>query len=143
VALAPTGEAVMWFSMNHNETIPPGGPECTEGCTDGATALECNSNYTRGQTFTTYLSWTLDAGFTRWAPPLVIQEGTTTSQDTNMAAIILGNGSVVGLWRSKQFGGLHRVTAGHWKDPKSYQWHEHEKPLLAVAIHPLAPEVRP
>ena len=142
VALAPTGEAVMWFSMNHDGSMPPGGSECTEGCTNGATTKRCNSNYMRGQSFTTYLSWTLDPDFTQWAQPVVIQEGTPISQDTNMAAVILSNGSVVGLWRSKQYGGLHRVTATHWRDPRSYQWREHERALLPVADHPLAPEVR-
>jgi hypothetical protein len=140
VALSPSGDAVMWFSMNLNNTLPPGGAECTEGCTDGSTNPACNSNYTRGQNFTTFVSWTLDPGFQRWSTPLVIEQGTVTSQDTNMAAVVLRNGSVVGLYRSKQFGGLHRVTAADYRVPASYMWHEHEPPLMSEAAHPLAPE---
>ena len=34
-----------------------------------------------------------------------------TSQDTNLAAVILANGSVVGLWRSKQcYPSVHMKT---------------------------------
>eukprot|EP00729_Bicosta_minor_P029839 gene29839-1321_t len=57
-----------------------------------------------------------------------------------MAAIILNNGSVNGLWRSKQYGGIHRVTAALWSDPSSYDWHYHDTPLFTEAAHPLAPE---
>jgi|EP01046_Picozoa_sp_COSAG06_P020853 hypothetical protein len=140
VALGPDGEAVMWWSMSHPGAGPPGGDECTVGCTDGQTVPSCNSNYTRGQTFTTYVSWTTDDAWTVWSKPLVIQEGTVTSQDTNMASVVLGNGSVVGLWRSKQFGGIHRVTAGHYREPASYNWHETGAALFKEAAHPLAPE---
>lgn len=140
VALGSKGEAVMWFSANHPGTVPPGGEECTVGCTDGQTVPACNSNYTRGQTFTTYVSWTTDEEWSVWSQPLVIQEGTVTSQDTNMASVVLANGSVVGLWRSKQFGGIHRVTAGHYTDPTTYDWHETDRPLFTEAAHPLAPE---
>lgn len=140
VAVGPRGEAVMWWSMSPPGTEPPGGKECSVGCTDGQTVPSCNSNYTRGQTFTTYVSWTTNEAWTVWSKPLVIQQGTVTSQDTNMAAVVLQNGSVVGLWRSKQYGGIHRVTALHYTDPASYDWHTSEPPLFAEAAHPLAPE---
>jgi hypothetical protein len=137
--MAPTGEVVMWFSMNHDGSTPPGGPECTSGCTDGQTVKSCNSNYTRGQTFTTFMAWSADFGGS-WSAPVVLQEGTVTSQDSNMAATILSNGSVVGLYRTKQYGGIHRVTAAHWKEPTSYTFDIASKPLFADAAHPLAPE---
>ncbi len=140
VALGPHGEAVMWFSMSPQGTAPPGGKECSVGCTDGQTVPSCNSNYTRGQTFTTYVSWTTDEAWKVWSKPLVIQRGTVTSQDTNMASVVMHNGSVVGLWRSKEYGGIHRVTATHYADPASYDWHISERPLFAEAAHPLAPE---
>ena len=46
-----------------------------------------------------------------------------TNMDTNLAVVILGNGSVVGIGRTG--GGstgiiVHLVTASHWKDPASY-----------------------
>ena len=70
--------------------------------------------------------------FGPWSKPVVIQEGTVSSQDTNMAAIILKNGSVNGLWRSKQYGGIHRVTAALWSDPSSYDWHYHVSILVSL-----------
>jgi hypothetical protein len=142
VARAPTGQTVMYFSMSHPGAIPPGGDECTAGCTDGSTTPECNSNYTRGQTFTTWMSHTLstDLNNAAWSKPVVLQEGTVTSQDTNMAAVVLPNGTVNGLWRSKQYGGIHRVTATDWSDPTTYDWHYSDKPLFTEAAHPLAPE---
>jgi hypothetical protein len=140
VALSPLGEAVMWWSMNPPNSSPPGGAECVSGCVDGATVPQCNSNYTRNQSFTTYVSWTLDDSWTTWSPPMIVLQGTPTSQDSNMAGTILPNGSVVGLWRTKQYGGLHRVTAGNYKDPTSYVWHEHDAVVAPSAAHPLAPE---
>lgn len=129
VVMAVVGHQVMWWSMNPNGSVPPGGQECVGSCTDGSTTPRCNSNYTRGQTFTTYVSWTLNANFTQWSEPLVIQEGTVTSQDTNMAAVILENRSVVGLYRSKQYAGCtgslqqtivtHRHTSG---TSTSHRW---------------------
>ena len=87
VALGPEGEAVMWFSASHPGAVPPGGPECTAGCTDGSTVRQCESNYTRGQTFTTWMSWAPRGDWSEaaWSTPVVIQEGTVSSQDTNMA----------------------------------------------------------
>ena len=42
--------------------------------------------------------------------------------DTNLAVLILTDGSVVGIGRTGGRGGIvaHLVTAAHWKDPSSY-----------------------
>ena len=70
----------------------------------------------------------------------MIEEGTASSQDTNMAAVILPNGTVNGLWRSKQYGGIHRVTAADWRDASAYDWHYRDPPLFPEAARPLGPE---
>merc|ERR1719506_1107816 len=54
---------------------------------------------------------------------LFANQRSQTNMDTNLAVVILQNGSVVGIGRSG--GGptgiiAHLVTAGHWKDPSSY-----------------------
>ena len=46
-----------------------------------------------------------------------------TPMDTNMAAVILSNGSLVGMWRDHEPTGKsvpHLVTATNWKDAKTY-----------------------
>lgn len=60
-----------------------------------------------------------------WSKPelLFAAEREETNMDTNLAVVILQNGSVVGIGRTG--GGptgiiAHLVTAGHWKDPSSY-----------------------
>ena len=41
--------------------------------------------------------------------------------DTNMAPVILGNGSLFGLWRNDDDrGSVHVVRAEDWRDPDTY-----------------------
>merc|ERR1711906_96503 len=52
---------------------------------------------------------------------------TMTPMDTNLAAVIKKDGSLVGMWRDHHPTGKsvpHLVTATHWKDPSTYKFSE-------------------
>ena len=134
VSRAPTGEFVMYWSGNNDGEYPlaiNGGRECTN-CSDGSTGSAC---YGLGRNWSvpllTWMSWSFppppgqppDAPW-NWSTPMQIPSSQPLI-DTNMAGVILGNGSFVGLWRdnSGQDPGpsaLHRVTASSWRDPSTY-----------------------
>ena len=72
----------------------------------------------------TYMSWTATATGNWSAPVLVL--GPKVEMDTNMAAVIKADGSLVGQWRDHYPGGKHStphlVTAANWKDPATYKY---------------------
>ena len=127
VARAPTGEWVVWFTGDPEGASPP--PLCTE-CAGGNTLANtsCATGYTVNGP--TYLSWA-SAPEGPWSKPqrLFAAQANQTNLDTNLAATILSNGSVVGIGRN---GGdptgilAHLVTAESWRDPSSYvgRWEE-------------------
>ena len=127
VARAPTGEWVMWFTGDPEGVPPP--PLCKQ-CVDGNTLANtsCATGYTINGP--TYLSWAASP-YGPWSTPqrLFAAQANDTNLDTNLAASILANGSVVGIGRT---GGAptgiiaHLVTATDWRDPTSYvgRWDE-------------------
>ena len=127
VARAPSGEWVMWFTSDPEATPPL--PLCRE-CSDGTTYANttCPTGYTVNGP--TYLSWATSP-HGPWSQPqrLFAAQANETNMDTNFAAAILHDGSVVGIGRT---GGkptdivAHLVTATHWRNPASYtgNWKE-------------------
>lgn len=123
VARAPTGEFVMWFTGEIAGKHPPRCRECADGRTPANTS--CYTGFGGGPT---YLSWA-STPFGPWSAPqrLFAAQANETNLDTNLAATILRNGSVVGIGRT---GGAptgiiaHLVTARDWRAPESYvgQW---------------------
>ena len=127
VTVAPTGEYVAFFSYNPNEG--PSRPVCN--CTDGSTPSTCHKKAKVSapmieNTDPTYMSYsTSPTG--NWSKPVLVLGPTIvpkmTPMDTNMAAVILSNGSLVGMWRDHEPTGKsvpHLVTATNWKDAKTY-----------------------
>lgn len=128
VTRGPSGEWVMYFVMNP-------APEAAEDCTNTSASAEAvrsggsggNSLRYRGDQ-PTYMSMARSA-VGPWSPPqVVIPVNNFSNADSNLAAVITGNGSVVGLWRVRTFppaavGGssrIHLLTASDWSDPSTY-----------------------
>ena len=121
VARAPTGEWVMWFTGDPEGVAPPP----VHSVHNGGNTL-ANTSCATGYTINgpTYLSWASAPGGP-WSKPqrLFAAQANQTNLDTNLAATILPNGSVVGIGRN---GGsptgilAHLVTARSWRDPASY-----------------------
>ena len=123
VMRAPTGEFVMlWTGNNGTGPLPVrGGQQCA--CLDGSTPPTCTTGRNWSIPLLTYMSYAVfPAG--PWSPPLLIPS-VAPLIDTNMAGVILSNGTFVGLWRdnSGQTPGpsaLHRVVAADWRQPATY-----------------------
>ena len=133
IARAPTGEWVAWFSYR----FPSAGrseadPRCTN-CTGGSTGIHSCP----GQPWTSYdrdptaMSWSASP-LGPWTEPVRVSVA-MPGIDTNLAAVIKSDGSVVGLWRERSKQPLplghhstpHVLTATDWKDPSTYTWHPH------------------
>ena len=106
------------------QVLPPLCTQCAGGNTWANTT--CQTGYTINGP--TYLSWA-KSPFGPWSKPqrLFAGQSNQTTLDTNLAATILANGSVVGIGRT---GGpptgiiAHLVTARDWRNASAYvgQW---------------------
>lgn len=121
VMRAPTGEWVMWYTGDVEGVPPP--PPCTE-CTGGTTPANTSCSAGAAATGPTFLTWAHSPNGP-WSTPqrLFKTQANQTNMDTNLAAAILADGSVVGIGRTG--GGptgiiAHLVTARHWREPASY-----------------------
>ena len=113
----------MFFVMNPD----PGPPE---NCTAlGATPVGWAPRYHGDQP--TYMSWSHSANGP-WSDPVeVIGIDAAHNADSNLAAAIYPNGSLVGMWRSRSFptavpsgsSRVHLLTARDWRDPSTYNTH--------------------
>lgn len=125
VVRAPTGEWVMYFTAGQ-----PGDPKPTACsiCKDGKTPPNCPGG--AAGTGPTYMSFA-QSPEGPWSEPVELfksQEG-QWNMDTNLAMVILDDGSAVGICRT---GGdptgiiAHLATASDWRDPESYvgSWNE-------------------
>jgi hypothetical protein len=128
LARAPTGEFVVYFTAHDpsNHSVPPG---CA--CTNGTSSVACGNQPFLGST-PTYMSWSKPSGPggsggpSTWSPPVQLfkSQQSEINMDTNFAAVILANGSVVGLGRTGTAANgiaIHLVTAKHWREPSSYR----------------------
>jgi hypothetical protein len=111
-----TGEWALFFTLKS----PSGRTVCN--CTDGSTPpATCGGLQGEGPT---YVSWASSPGGP-WATPLLLKDMGGSQSDTNLAPIILPNGSLVGIWRTWDRGSWpHLVTAAHWKNASSYTFFE-------------------
>ena len=107
-----TGEWAIFFTYK----VPSTRPICN--CTDGSTVpRSCGKTKGEGPTF---VSWSA-APEGPWTEPLLLIDTGGRQADTNLAPVILANGSLVGIWRNSQSGSTpHLVTATHWKNASSY-----------------------
>jgi hypothetical protein len=127
VSRAPSGEWVLYWSgypQNHGL-----GPPCLNACTDGWTPGNLSAygcKLPRGGSPPTYMSWAM-APDGPWSPPVKVL---AASWDTNLAVVILKNGSAVGTARSHGMP-VYLVTASNWKNSSSYRYHS-EKPILEL-----------
>ena len=117
-----TKEWALFFTLKSPDG--PGRPLCN--CSDGS-SVACPATGAEGPTV---VSWAASpAG--PWSPPLLIKDMGGRQSDTNLAAVILPDGSLVGIWRvwdgSQEIcknlrGGSCPllVTAEHWKNASTY-----------------------
>lgn len=129
VTRGPNGEYVAFFS--YNPKPGPTRPVCTL-CTDGSTPETCKKLVAPmiENTDPSYMSWAPNATGPWSEPVLVLGPSvvrTMTPMDTNLAAVINKDGSLVGMWRDHVPTGKsvpHLTTASNWKDPKTYKFSE-------------------
>ena len=119
VSRAPTGEWVLYWSG-----YPKGrslGPPCMSACTDGWTPKNLSAygcKLPRGGSPPTYMSWAASPDGP-WSPPV---EVLAAPWDTNLAVVILQNGSAIGTARRNGMP-VYLVSASNWKNASSYQYH--------------------
>lgn len=121
VVRAPTGEWIMYFTASQNISGPQP-PVCT-ACSNGRTSASCNGS--AAGSGPTYMTWS-HSPFGPWRTPqrLFFDQKEKIDMDTNLAVVVLSNGSVVGIGRT---GGpptgivARLVSAEHWRDPSSYR----------------------
>lgn len=151
---APTGEFVVWFTTTRfgcgtfGPCVPapfnassdnPGGPTCWEGCHGGVTAPSCYDidQDHRGRPsirFPTFMAWARSP-LGPYSTPVMVYNGSDragtsplsgATGDTNMAPVIFGDGSLLGMWRGSRYPDpsqfQYTVTASHWRDAASYRW---------------------
>jgi hypothetical protein len=118
-----SGEWALFFTMKS----PSGRRVCN--CTDGSSLPGCGRGGDEGPTV---VSWAPNATGP-WSTPLVLMDMAGGEPDTNLAPVILPNGSLVGIWRTwgtrpecpniKGGSCPHLVTATHWKNASTYVFH--------------------
>ena len=132
--------------MGNQTTCSPGGPVCWTEC-DGrnGTPKACHDNRTEASPlarFPTFMSWSKNP-LGPFTEPVMVYNGSDgggslpghpfppATGDTNMAAVILADGSLVGMWRGdrKSFDVKPNViqyefsvTASDWRDAATYHW---------------------
>ena len=120
-----SGEWALFFTAKS----PSGRRVCN--CSDGSSPPGCGRGGGEGPTV---VSWA-PAPEGPWSPPLLLLDMPGGGEpDTNLAPVILANGSLVGIWRTwgtspacpRVRGGScpHLVTAAHWKNASSYVFHQ-------------------
>lgn len=130
---APSGEWISFFSYNAH---PGASRQVCHACKDGSTPKACKSMSSTAvpdvfieNTDPTYMSWAAN-GSAPWSHPVRVTNWPNVQMDTNMAAVVLANGSLVGMWRDHHPGGHHStphlVTAEDWRDPTSYVFHDED-----------------
>jgi hypothetical protein len=127
VARAPTGEYLMHWTGEPGGGVLPvrGGAPCTT-CVDGSSPPSCHTGRNWSVPLPTYMSWTLTpSDDASWSAPALVPS-VQPLIDTNLAGVILANGSFVGLWRDNSGrtpgpSALHSVFARDWRDAASYE----------------------
>eukprot|EP01084_Bolivina_argentea_P054655 100229_1 len=123
----PNGEYIAYFTSCYYIGPPPviAGYNGTCFCFDGSTpntSTQCQPNNRNwNESLLTYMSYTIDitAGSSLWSKPVLIPS-TSPLIDTNMAGVILTNGTFMGLYRDDKNDECHIVRADNWKDNTTY-----------------------
>jgi hypothetical protein len=106
-----TGEWALFFTLK----APSGRTPCNCSA-DGSHTGPCDGP---GEG-PTVVSWA-PAPEGPWSPPLLLLDMGGTQSDTNLAPVILKDGSLVGIWRTWEGGSWpHLVTASNWKNASTY-----------------------
>lgn len=127
VSRAPSGEWVLYWSG-----YPAGhslGPPCLHACTDGWTPRNLSAfgcTLPRGGSPPTYMSWAMTPDGP-WSTPVSVL---SAPWDTNLAVVILPNGSAVGTARRSGMP-VYLVTATNWRNASSYVYHA-DQPLFQL-----------
>jgi len=112
------------WAVFYTSAIPSGRPLCS--CSDGSSTAACERLPRFGKQGPTVVQWA-PAPAGPWSPPLQLLVEGAREADTNLAPYIFANGSLLGIWRTHPGaspGSIpHLVTATHWKNVSSYQWH--------------------
>lgn len=112
----PSGEWVLyWSGYPQNHSL---GPPCRDVCSDGWTP-RTGCALPRGGSPPTYMSWAHGPDGP-WSAPVQVL---AASWDTNLAVVILANGSAVGMARRSGMP-VYLVTASDWRNASSYRYHE-------------------
>lgn len=124
VVRAPTGEWVMYYTgLAQDSAATPPCDQCTDGNTPANSTCPTGAS-TAGRATPTYMIYAMSP-IGPWSKPqrLFIAQANETDVDTNLAVVILQNGSVLGIGRTA--GGpvgivTHLVTASDWRNADSY-----------------------
>eukprot|EP01060_Flectonema_neradi_P011947 TRINITY_DN18891_c0_g1_i1.p1 TRINITY_DN18891_c0_g1~~TRINITY_DN18891_c0_g1_i1.p1 ORF type:complete len:480 (+),score=76.77 TRINITY_DN18891_c0_g1_i1:63-1442(+) len=113
----PEGKYVVWYSGYNRTSFPP----CT-ACKDGATTGDCPGP--QSPLFYTYMR-VADSPLGPWSEPQKVIDENPRNVDTNFAAVVSANGSVVGMSRIPNDGGskMHLVTSPHYTAIGQYKEH--------------------
>ena len=128
--------------LSNATSCPPGGVTCWQNCTGGVTAPGCydvdqdHPPWQPSIRFPTYMTYA-SAPRGPYSPPVMVYNGSDRQMgaggggatgDTNLAPVIMADGSLVGLWRGSRYPDHSQfqfvVTARDWRDPASYVWGE-------------------
>eukprot|EP01084_Bolivina_argentea_P270673 460311_1 len=118
----PNGEIVLYYvAYNHS-----GIAECE--CSDGSTVPDCkgiNCKGKDGACFINIMQYAEANNFNGpWYRTVIFPERSPSFPDTNLAGVILNNGSFVGFLRLWTTGSeIHLVTSNNWKNGSDYIQH--------------------
>lgn len=119
---APTGEYVMYFTAR---SPPPNTAHkpCICSSTNYSKYAKCDGSRDWNAPLLTYMSYTSNPNG-NWSKPVLIPQAAPLI-DSNLAPVILSDGSVRGIYRDDGNNtvsqtNLHIVTASNWRDPSTY-----------------------
>lgn len=122
VARAPTGEYVLFWTAHFGDEVPCSRVPCRDG-DNGDSVMDAEHclnihDCVYNPELNSYMSYASDpAG--PWSPPVLVPKGAFGRGDTNLAPIILKNGSLIGLgrpgwiWRAANWRNLSTYTVEH------------------------------
>jgi len=122
VVRAPSGEYVMFFTSTPRWRVPPtrAGRQCVCDRQGAAVDADCTGERDWSAPLQTYMSFARSPHGGNWSTPVPIPQAAPLV-DTNLAPVILADGSLLGLFRDNgNFTNLHIVHASDWRDASTY-----------------------
>eukprot|EP01084_Bolivina_argentea_P171013 296292_1 len=115
----PNGEIVLYYSAFNYSDIK----ECE--CSDGSTNPSCKVPPAQFINIMQYAEQNNLSG--PWKRSVIFPDRSTNDIDTNLAGIILSNGTFIGMMRIWTDGSeIHLVTSNDWKNGSQYQINENK-----------------